>query len=163
MWVKMLANLASQLGCRIIFCCYDETKRYIRSVIFRNGYRIRSEYREMHENDDFILLADKILDDDLFVMVTARHTSVSFNTEMDSIPGFLQKYFSQNNLLVVYPDQYGDVVEPTTFVDPLTSDLNEAVSPLWLKLRSWARRLIEYKNRFDRNHPKRKKHKDVEL
>ncbi|MBO7382319.1 MAG: cation:proton antiporter [Muribaculaceae bacterium] len=163
LWVKMLANLASQLGCRIIFCCYDETKRYIRSVIFRNGYRIRSEYREMHENDDFILLADKILDDDLFVMVTARHTSVSFNTEMDSIPSFLQKYFSQNNLLVVYPDQYGDIVEPTSFVDPLTSDINDAVSPLWLKLRSWARRLIEYKNRYDRSRQKHHKPKDVEL
>lgn len=160
MWVKMLANLASQLGCRIIFCCTDNTKRLIRGVIFRNGYRVRSEYRSVDENADFVLLADKILVDDLFVVVTARHTSVSYSADMDSIPGFLQKYFSQNNLLVIYPDQYGDVIEPTSFVDPMASDINDAVSPIWLKLRSWARRAYDIKNNWQRNSKKRK---DVEL
>ena len=159
-WVKMLANLSSQLGCRIIFCCTDETKRFIRGVIFRNGYRIRSEYRSVDENADFVMLADKILVDDLFVVVTARHTSVSYSADMDTIPGFLQKYFSQNNLLVIYPDQYGDVIEPTTFVDPLASDINDVVSPLWLRLRAWARRIIDLKNRLTR---KRKNRTEVDI
>ena len=90
----------------------------------------------MEEWDDFILLANKIKDDDLFVVVSARRTSVSFTSDMDTLPEFLRKYFSSNNLLVIYPEQFGDDVHMVEIADTMSADMESAPMPLCLKLNS---------------------------
>lgn len=156
-WVMSVGNLAREIGCRIIFCCHPETKPLIRGVLHKEKYQIRSEFRDVEEWDDFVLLANRILDDDLFIVVSARRTSVSFTPEMDTMPGFLQRYFSRNNLVVLYPEQFGEAEVPlTTFVDPLSTDMNVAPSALWTRIRQWYLNLIHFKKRFtQRNRTKK--------
>lgn len=158
-WVMSVGNLAREIGCRIIFCCHPETKPLIRGVLHKERYQIRNEFRDVEEWDDFVLLANRILDDDLFIVVSARRTSVSFSAEMDAMPTFLQKYFSRNNLIVIYPEQFGEEVSLTTFVDPLSTDMNVAPSALWMRLRGWYLSLIHLKRRFT----KRKHIKKIDL
>ena len=79
-----------------------------------------------------MLLSNKILDDDLFVVIGARPQSVSFNADMSEMPNFLQRYFSQNNIMVIYPEQFGEVPALTSFVDPMASDIATLPSP-WLR------------------------------
>lgn len=159
-WVTSLANLAGQIGCRIIFCCHPEVRPHIRGVLHQGRYEIRSEYRDVEEWGDFVLLANKILDDDLFVVVCARATSVSYDNSMVEMPGFLQKYFSRNNLIVIYPEQFGDDMQPvTTFADPLSTDINAAPSAIWLRLRERYHRLISMKKRITQ----RKRIKKIDL
>lgn len=140
-WVVKVGNLAREIGCRLIFCCHPETQPLIRAVLHSERLQIRNEYREVEEWDDFVLLANRILDDDLLVVVSARRTSVSFTADMDSIPGFLQRYFSHNNLIVLYPEQFGEEDKLTTFVDPLSTDLNVAPLPIWMRVREWYRQI----------------------
>lgn len=139
-WVRAIARLTRQLGCRIIFCCHDDVQPLIRGVLYQENYGIRCEFRTVGEWDDFILLSNKILDDDLFIVVSARSTSVSYSADMASMPSFLQKYFSRNNIMVIYPEQFGETTPLTSFVDPLAADIATQPSPLWLKLRSQWRR-----------------------
>lgn len=158
-WVVKVGNLAREIGCRIIFCCHPETKQLIRGVLYKEKFQIRSEFRDVEEWDDFLLLANRILDDDLFIVVSARRTSVSFTPEMDAMPGFLQKYFSRNNLIVLYPEQFGEEVSLTTFVDPLSTDMNVAPSALWMRMHGWYRKFIHMK----KNITQRKKEKKIDL
>ena len=69
---------------------------------------------------------------------------------MDSMPGFLQKYFSRNNLIVLYPEQFGEEVPLTTFVDPLSTEMNTAPSALWMRIKDWYRSVVALKRRFSR-------------
>lgn len=149
-WVMCIGNLGRQIGCRVIFCCHPEVKPLIRGVLHKEKYTIRDEYRDVEEWDDFLLLANRILEDDLFVVVSARRTSLSFNPDMDSMPGFLQKYFSRNNLIVLYPEQFGEEVPLTTFVDPLSTEMNTAPSALWMRIKDWYRSVVALKRRFSR-------------
>ncbi|MEF2643429.1 MAG: cation:proton antiporter [Paramuribaculum sp.] len=135
-WVKSIGNLTRQLGCRVIFCCSAETRRYIMAVLRAGCYGIRSEYRLVEAWDDFVLLANKIQDDDLFVVVSARRASVSFTSDMDALPEFLRKYFSQNNLIVIYPEQFGDEAPVLAMGDAMSADVESAPIPLWLKIRN---------------------------
>ena len=89
-----------------------------------------------------MLLSGKVLDDDLFVVVAARPQSVSYSDTMTELPGFLQKYFTQNNLMVIYPEQFGQEVALTSFVDPMAADIAATPSPLWRRLRA-LRRLLK--------------------
>ncbi|MCM1293498.1 MAG: cation:proton antiporter [Bacteroides sp.] len=135
-WVKSIGNLTRQLGCRVIFYSSAETRKYISTVLRVGRYEIRSEYRLTEEWDDLVLLSNKIRTDDLFVVVSARRTSVSFTSDMDTLPEFLRKYFSQNNLLVIYPEQFGDEVPVMAVADTMSADVEAAPISLWLKLKT---------------------------
>lgn len=147
-WVSAVANLARQLGCRVIFCCHPQVQPFIRGVLHKGRFDVRSEFRDVEQWDDFIILANRILDDDLFVVVSARRASVSFNSSMDELPGFLQRYFSRNNLVVLYPEQFGSEVTGASSIDPLSSDITAPPSGLWVNLLSYYRRLVQLRKRF---------------
>ncbi len=140
-WVRALSRLTRQIGCRIIFCCRAEIQPLIRGVIYTENYGIRCEFRTTAAWDDFIVMSNRVLDDDLFVVIGARPQSVSYQPEMAELPGFLQRYFSRNNLMMLYPEQFGEAPALTSFTDPLASDIGSSASPLLLSLRQRWRRL----------------------
>lgn len=145
-WVSALGNLTRDVGCRIIFCCYAATRKSIHAVLRHGEYDIRSEFRTIEAWDDFILLSNKIFPDDLFVVVNARRTSVSFTSDLDTLPQFLQRYMASNNLLVLYPEQFGDESPVPTMAETLSTDVVAAPSPLWLSLTNKLRALISGKS-----------------
>ncbi|MDE7472757.1 MAG: cation:proton antiporter [Muribaculaceae bacterium] len=147
-WVRAIGRLSRELGCRVIFCCDPAVAPLIRSVIHRAHIDTRHEYRDIQSPDDFILLSNKILDDDLFVVIMSRANSVSYSNWMKDLPDFLQSYFSNNNLILIYPEQFGDQVNVESFTDPMASDIGGTASPLWSKLRAWARIANKFKKRF---------------
>lgn len=158
-WVRAIGNLTRQIGCRVIFCCHPDTQSLIRGVLHRDRYDIRHEYRDVERWDDFVLLSNRILEDDLFVVVSARETSVSHNDDMADVPGFLQRYFSRNNLIVLYPEQFGQSEPMNTFVDPMSSDLHSVPSPLWFKLHGLYRKGVQIKKSLFH----RKRNKKIDL
>lgn len=154
LWVESLANLARQVGCRLIFCCFHDTADSIRAVIHRGRFDIRSEYKIVDEFDDFILLANKILDDDLFVVINSRRAAVSFTSDLDTLPQFLQKYFQPNNIVVIYPEQFGADVAVPTMAETMTTDIISEPSRLWVTLMNGYRAAIALRKHF--THRRRK-------
>lgn len=142
-WLHKLGNLARELGCRIIFCCNDDSRRIIAGVLRRDKFAIRSEYRRVNDLDDFLILSTHVLEDDLFVVICARPASVSFSDDMVELPGFMQKNFTRNNIVVIYPEQFGDEVPMESFADPLASDITSTPSPWLLRVKALYHRLGE--------------------
>lgn len=157
-WIDRLAHMALQIGCRIIFYAYETTIPYIRSCITRQRYDIRHEYHTVESWNDILLLANEVLDDDLFVVITARRASVSFDPEYEKLPVFLTQYFANNNLLVIYPEQFGEVAVTPTFTDPLSQAVETSSHGL-LGLRDGIDKLINWKKRL--THRNRKKKIDI--
>lgn len=146
-WIDRLANISQQIGCRIIFYAYESTIPLINGVIAKQNYKIRHEYHTISSWDDMLLLSDAVLDDDLFVVVSARRASVSFNPEYEKLPAFLTQYFSNNNLIVLYPEQFGEATQTfTTFHDPLAQSAESSSHGLFgirdaiEKLSNWIKR-----------------------
>lgn len=147
-WVLALANLASQVGCRIIFCARQEQQMILRGLMRSSGLSVRHEYRDITTNDDFVLLANRVLEDDLFIMVGARPNSLSYSSDLVELGQFVQRYFSRNNICIIYPEQFGEGTAQFTFSDPLGTDIVTTPSPLWLALRARLHRLNILKKRF---------------
>ncbi len=167
-WVEALVSLARDVGCRLIFCANAAGRSLIDAVIRRAGFQIRHEYRPADGVDDFMLLANRVLDDDLLVVVSARANTLSYTPEMTDVALFLQRYFDSNNLLLLYPAQAvgslpsaesptSDPASPlppsfqeftaaqiATFSDPLNTRGAPPPSPL-RTLRSLLRRLLTRK------------------
>jgi Kef-type K+ transport system membrane component KefB len=149
-WVRGVSRLTRQLGCRVIFCAPADIQPYIRGVIYQENYGIRCEFREVTDWDDFIMVSSRILDDDLLVMIGARANSVSYDSSMVEMPSYLQHYCAHNNILFIYPEQFGEEVAVTSFSDPLASDIATTPSPVLLKLRQRARRFAALVRRMFR-------------
>ncbi|MBO7318384.1 MAG: cation:proton antiporter, partial [Bacteroidales bacterium] len=119
-WINRLANISQQVGCRICFYAYESTVPHIRALLNSRQQKVRQEYNIVSSWDDMLSLSNVVNDDDLFVVVSARRASVSFNTDYEKLPSFLSQYFSDNNLIVLYPEQFGKAnPSMTTFHDPL--------------------------------------------
>ncbi|MDE5810966.1 MAG: cation:proton antiporter [Muribaculaceae bacterium] len=139
-WVKAIGNLARELGCRVIFCGDKAAQGAIATVLSAAKLMIRAEYRLLDNLDDVVLLATRVKPDDLLVVVGARPNSVSYSPQLAEIPGFLQKHFSATNIVIIFPEQFGENVAVDTFANPLATDL--AAPPVgWMgKLRARLRR-----------------------
>ena len=140
-WIRGVARLTRQVGCRIIFCSPRDVQPLIRGVIYHENYGIRCEFREVEDWDDFILLTNRIRPDDLLTVIGARVNSVSYGVAMAEMPSFLQRYYAAHNLMFIYPEQFGEATPVTSFVDPMAGDISSSPSPLWNKLRALRRRL----------------------
>lgn len=106
-WVERVANLASQLACRVIFMSTATTVEFIRNVIVDEKFSIRHDYRILPEWDDFIVESSDIGEEDLLIVVSARKDSISYGPQLESLPGYLARNFARHNLLVIYPEQFG--------------------------------------------------------
>ena len=144
-WVRGLARLTRQLGCRIIFCSHADCQPLIRGVIYHGNYDIRCEFRTVESLDDMIVMMHRVLDDDLFVFISARSNSVSYTDEVTEMFPLIQRNFSRNNLMIIYPEQFGEQVALTSFVDPLSSDITRTASPRWRLFVDRCRRLFRRK------------------
>ncbi len=123
-WIDRIANIGREIGCRVIFYAHHDTITQIKAIIHHNHYNFRSEFEILDNWDDILTLTGVILQDDLFIIVTARHTSLSYNSEFEKLPLQLSRYFADNNIIVLYPEQFGEDNELHTFIDPLSSDVN---------------------------------------
>lgn len=139
-WVRAIARLTTQLGCRVIFCCPDDIQPLIRGVLYQENYGVRCEFQSSPTWDDFIVYSPNIQPEDLLIVIGARPASLSFSDDMAEMPRYIQRIFNNNNVLMIYPEQFGESQTPLmSFADPLFSDLDSTPSPLMVKLRSWLR------------------------
>lgn len=134
-WVERMGNLNTQLGGKLIFIVAPSTARYIRGVLSAGEYETDVEFRDMNSWDDFIMQSADIEYDDLMVVIGARRTSVSFSTDLENLPSYLTRYHSAQNLLVIYPEQFGAGEDMPVPIDVLAQNYNTNPAPWRLSLR----------------------------
>jgi Kef-type K+ transport system membrane component KefB len=110
-WLERLCRFAEQLDCRILFRGREESLEQIRQFIHHEHPSVRGEYQFMGHWNELPQLAAGIRPDHLFVVVTARKGTISYKNALDRLPDELTKYFSGTNLMIIFPDQYGDQKE----------------------------------------------------
>ncbi len=110
-WLERLSRLADELDCRIQFHGREESLKLIAEYIDNHHPSVRAEYTPMAHWNELPQLAAHIADDHLFVVVTARKGTISYKNALERLPDELQKYFSGKNLMIIFPDQYGEQKE----------------------------------------------------
>ena len=116
-WLEHLCRMGEQLGCRMHFFAHPATIPYVAEHIRDNHSRVRAEYSELESWEDLLLLTGHVNDDHLLVVVSARRGFFSYDPSFEKLPTQISKYFSNNSLLLLYPDQYGDPQENVSLVN----------------------------------------------
>lgn len=106
-WLERMARMAENLDCRIIFHGREDSHTHIRNYLSETHPSVRAEYSIMNHWNELPSLASQIKSDDMLVVVTARKGTLSYKNAMDRLPDELSSYFRGQNLMIVFPDQYG--------------------------------------------------------
>jgi len=117
-WVEHFCRMSSILGCRLHFFANEQTLSYLQSLVRSKYSGTLSEFTILEEWEDLLLLTGQVNYDHLLVVVTARKGSISYDHSFDKLPGQLGRYFSNNSLIILYPDQYGEPQDLVSFSDP---------------------------------------------
>ncbi len=107
-WLERLSRVAGQLDCRIQFHGRKESLILIAEYVNNHHPHVRAEYTSMEHWNELPQLAADISVDHLFVVVTARKGTISYKNALERLPDELQRHFSGKNLMIIFPDQYGD-------------------------------------------------------
>ena len=110
-WLSRLSRMASNLDCRIQFHGRNESMELIREYINNHHPNVRAEYTFMAHWNELPKLAANINDDHMFVVITARKGTISYKNALERLPNELMQHFSGKNLMILFPDQYGDTKE----------------------------------------------------
>lgn len=104
-WLLKIWNIAKNSGGQIVFYAPLRTLKFIREVYV--NHPIDAKFEDFDNWDDFLVLSREIKEDDNIIVVLSRKDYLSYNKGMLNVPTYLDKYFSTNNFLLIYPMQAG--------------------------------------------------------
>lgn len=117
-WITHMCRMSSQLGCRVHFYAHPQTLGYIRGYIQKKHKDTRAAYSELENWDDLLILTGQVNYDHLLVIISARRGSISYDSAFERLPMQISKYFNNNSIMLLYPEQKGDPTETLSFSDP---------------------------------------------
>lgn len=112
------------LGCRVHFFANEQTGNLLQALVKKKYSDTLTEFSRLDDWGDLLLLTGQVNYDHLLVVISARRGSISYDSAFEKLPGQLGRYFANNSLIVLYPDQLGDPQEALSFSNPQGS--NEA-------------------------------------
>lgn len=136
-WLERLVRVVRNLECRIDFHARQDTLKLINEYIQKHHASIRAEYLIMNHWNELPSLAETIAADHLFVVITARKGTVSYKAALDHLPDEMIQHFSGANLMIIFPDQFGDNGDRLTFAEPQHTEATSAYEAVG----NWMRKL----------------------
>ena len=135
-WVKRIARLTNEIGCRIEFRTNEPVGRLIHQVMQTQFPGVRAEYKQ---TDTILLpqevekLTTEINEDQMLVVVTARPGGISYQSGDNNIGKIIEEQMMRKrNVMMIFPDQYGENNEQYTFIEPLKHQYQESKVSTWL-------------------------------
>ena len=116
-WLERVSRMVTRLGCRILFHGRDESLSLIRTFLSNRFPSIRADYAIMQHWNDFKSLAAQVEEHQMLVVVTARPGTVSYKSAMERLPDELTTYYRYKNVMIIFPDQYGNHLDLMSFAN----------------------------------------------
>jgi Kef-type K+ transport system membrane component KefB len=111
-WLLKIWNLGKNTSSKIVFYASETTLNLIKDIHAKHP--VDAVFNVFSDWEDFLILSRNVNKDDAMVVVMSRKSNLSFNSTMHQIPTYMNKYFDKNNIILIYPLQFG-INEKTQF------------------------------------------------
>ena len=105
-WLLKVWNISRNTGAKLLFYGSETTLEVVRSI--HSNHPIEAEFHVFDDWDDFLILSRDIKTDDNLIVVLSRKNKPSYHQNMGNVPKYLNKYFRDNNFILMYPMQVGE-------------------------------------------------------
>ena len=117
-WVEHFCRMGGTLGCRVHFFANEETTVQLQALVKKKYGQTLTDFSRLDDWGDLLILTGQVNYDHLLVVISARRGSISYDSSFEKLPAQLGKYFSNNSLIVLYPDQLGEPQDVVSFSNP---------------------------------------------
>ena len=117
-WVEHFCRMGGTLGCRVHFFANEETTVQLQALVKKKYGQTLTDFSRLDDWGDLLILTGQVNYDHLLVVISARRGSISYDSSFEKLPAQLSKYFSNNSLIVLYPDQLGEPQDSVSFSNP---------------------------------------------
>ena len=103
-WVHLLMMLHLNTSGELLLITDKETHKGIMRIkkiasLTEKNFRISPDFPAMKA------LSDELDENDLFVVISARHNTVSYNRNLPLMPRVITRFFGNTNSMILYPEQ----------------------------------------------------------
>lgn len=118
-WLEHLCRIGEQTGQPMRFHTCGDTGYYIKEYLHQAHPSVQVEMRvEKGFGSMLIGLTEEVNADHLLVIVSSRAGFISFTAAFNTLPSVIARNFAHTNLILLYPDQYGDPQETHSIFAP---------------------------------------------
>lgn len=101
-WMNKLIQLSIELSMPIELRCIQTTYDFIKNYIKKNKVSVSINFDEFKDWEDFFILSRDIKNKDLLIVVGARKDYISYNGNMERLPGKLEKHMPNQSKIIIY-------------------------------------------------------------
>ena len=109
-WLEHFCRMGSTLGCRVHFFANEQ-----QTWIKKRHKQVLTDFSLLEDWNDLLVLTGQVSYDHLLVIISARPGTISYDNSFEKLPRQLGKYFSNNSLIVLYPNQSGEPLDSSFF------------------------------------------------
>jgi len=118
-WLEHLCRIGERTGMPMYFHTCGDTGFYIKNYLDELHPNVRNEIVAEKGFGAMLLSLPQIVKaDHLFVVVSSRSGFISHTPALNTIPALLARYFDHTNVILLYPDQFGDPGESLSVFAP---------------------------------------------
>ena len=114
-WLEHFCRMGSTLGCRVHFFANEQTTVRLQTWIKKRHKQVLTDFSLLEDWNDLLVLTGQVSYDHLLVIISARPGTISYDNSFEKLPRQLGKYFSNNSLIVLYPNQSGEPLDSSFF------------------------------------------------
>lgn len=113
-------NIGRNTGAKLRFYAARPTLDYIKEILAQHP--VEAEFIEFDDWTDFLILSRDLKGDDNLVVVLSRKDRLSYHQGMAKAPLYLNKYFTSNNFILIYPMQAGVDEQGIDYLNPVVPE-----------------------------------------
>lgn len=117
-WLEHVSRIGEQLDCHLDFHAHPDTLPYIQAYMRQKHGNLRCEFNEMMRWKQIESLSSLSNEDNMFIFVTARPGSISYQHHFSNFPLVVHRYFTQTSVMLLYPDQWGEPSDTHSIFQP---------------------------------------------
>jgi len=104
-WLETLKTIATRTSSMLFFTGFEKTIAAIQNILSDNNDGLKIEYLVTNSSHPIIDQAQKITEQDLYVVIAARRRTLSFSHFIDHMPRDLARFYENKNFIIIYPEQ----------------------------------------------------------
>lgn len=128
-WLAKVWNIGKNTGAKLVFYGSEDICRILKEI--HKKHPIEADFKVFSDWDDFLILGRDVKLNDNLIFVLSRKDYPSYHGLMSKTAVYLNKYFNDNNFILIYPQQAGvsegDEFNPAnpSMYEPLTENLEK--------------------------------------
>lgn len=104
-WFNRISTIAKAGGLPVHFFANDLTIDELKKFNSQSSNPVVASYSAFSHWEDFLIMSRELKQNDFFVIVSSRKGHISYNENLEKVPYYLTKYFTNNSYIIIYPKQ----------------------------------------------------------